>query len=69
MVNYTYGSYMVIDVVSFTDSKKHHPSVQSANQRLMRQSKKMNKKSGHNRKIRKRGHLKQPGGASCNQRR
>lgn len=69
MVNYTYGSYMVINIVAFSDAEKHHPSVQSANQRLMRQSKKMNKKSGHNRNIRKRGHLKQPGGSSCNQRR
>ena len=69
MVNFTYECYRHIEIVSFTDSEKHHPSVQSANQRLMRQSKKMNKKSGHNRKIRKRGHLKQPGGASCNQRR
>lgn len=69
MVNYTYECYSQIEIIAFSDNTKNHPSVQSANQRVMRQSKKMNKMSGHNRKIRKRGHLKQPGGSSCNQRR
>ena len=69
MVNYTYECYNQIEIIAFSDNMKNHPSVQSANQRVMRQSKKMNKMSGHNQKIRKRGHLKQPGGSSCNQRR
>ena len=69
MVNYTYESYRQIEIIVYPYCEKNHPSVQSANQRLMRQSKKMNKVSGHNQKIRKRGHLKQPGGSSCNQRR
>ena len=72
MVNYTYGSYIVISVESRNDFARERRD-QRLSSRLTNKNynKDYNKNynKNYNRNNRKNGSLKQPGGASCDQRR
>ena len=72
MVNYTYESYIVISVESRNDFARERRD-QRLSSRLTNKNynKDYNKNynKNYNRNNRKNGSLKQPGGASCDQRR
>ena len=70
MVNYTYESYIVISVESRNDLARERRD-QRLSSRLTNKNynKSYNKNYNKNRNNRKNGSLKQPGGASCDQRR
>ena len=65
MVNYTYGSYIVIEIVHIDFARERRD--QRLSSRLT--NKNYNKNYNKNKSYRKNGSLKQPGGASCDQRR
>ena len=68
MVNYTYGSYIVISVESRDDFARERRD-QRLSARLINKNSNKNYKGNYNKSYRKNGSLKQPGGASCDQRR
>jgi len=68
MVNYTYGSYIVISVESRDDFARERRD-QRLSARLTNKNYNKNYKGNYNKSYRKNGSLKQPGGASCDQRR
>ena len=70
MVNYTYESYIVISVESRNDFARERRD-QRLSSRLTNKNynKDYNKNYNKNKSYRKNGSLKQPGGASCDQRR
>ena len=68
MVNYTYESYIVISVESRNDFARERRD-QRISTRLTNKNYNKNYKGNHNKSYRKNGSLKQPGGASCDQRR
>ena len=65
MVNYTYESYIVIEIVRIDFARERRD--QRLSSRLT--NKNYNKNYNKNKSYRKNGSLKQPGGASCDQRR
>jgi hypothetical protein len=72
MVNYTYQSYTILITETRSDVAKERRVQRLASRSFNNKNyKNHNNKNykNHNKNYRKNGYLKQPGGASCNQRR
>ena len=67
MMNYTYECYRQIEIIQSFPKEKRKDQRLSSRVNNIESNKRMNK--NYNKSHRRRGSLKQPGGASCDQRR